>query len=151
MTQFRFTADVQFEAEDLDQAFALLATHFAALGASVDLPAWFTGEMNLSGPRQPNLPGAEVFDRWREFDIPQAVSDILHDPDELDETIAVALAYNDASDAVARVEALCERRKAEHADYVQGIHDGTLVTLDRFTGPAQVNVADVEAALRGDA
>lgn len=42
---------------------------------------------------------------------------------------------------------LCEQRIAEHADYVRRIQDGTLITLDRFIGPAQVNVDDVLAAL----
>lgn len=52
--------------------------------------------------------------------------------------------YRVSTDAV---RALCEQRIAEHADYVRGVQDGTLITLDRFIGPAQVDVADVLAAL----
>lgn len=54
---------------------------------------------------------------------------------------------DDARAAIAAVRALCEQRIAEHADYVRRIQDGTLITLDRFIGPAQVNVADVLAAM----
>lgn len=49
--------------------------------------------------------------------------------------------------AVDAVRALCNERDSDHADYLQRIENGTLITLDRFTGPAQVNVADVRAAI----
>lgn len=51
--------------------------------------------------------------------------------------------------ALARVEALCDEKDAAHAEYVRRMETGDLITLDRFIGPAQVNVADVRAALTG--
>jgi hypothetical protein len=49
MTKFKFTANIEFNAEDLDHAFDLLAMHFERLYVGEDEPdeVWFIGEMNI--------------------------------------------------------------------------------------------------------
>ena len=48
---------------------------------------------------------------------------------------------------LAAVRSLCDRRDADHAEYARRIQSGELVTLDRFIGPAQLDVRDVRQAI----
>lgn len=47
--KFRFTADITFDAEDLQEAFAKLAYEYSQLAAGEDSDpiAWFTGDMTI--------------------------------------------------------------------------------------------------------
>jgi len=44
---FIFTADITFEAENIDDAVRQLEYHFKALRRGDDMHAWFIGEMHI--------------------------------------------------------------------------------------------------------
>ena len=47
MKKFRFTANVIFDAENIDDACKQLEDHFKALPQGEDIPPWFIGEMHI--------------------------------------------------------------------------------------------------------
>lgn len=50
MKRFKFTADITFQAEDLDDAFSKLETHFWRLKTAdeqVEEDGWFLGTMDI--------------------------------------------------------------------------------------------------------
>jgi hypothetical protein len=56
MKTFRMKADVTFDAENIDDAFAQLSRHFAMIGGEVEEEAFFTsGKITI----EPDVPGGE--------------------------------------------------------------------------------------------
>ena len=116
-------------------------------GPDCDVPALVA----LVRAKQSWIDGAKVDMAAMEEELAKALAAIALAGEEIEQaSVEVKRAdrqRDDARAAIAAVRALCEQRIAEHADYVRRIQDGTLITLDRFIGPAQVNVADVLAAM----
>jgi len=47
MKTFKFQADIEFQAKDIDEAFQLLSDHFEDLLTGWTDKTWFTGKMEL--------------------------------------------------------------------------------------------------------